>query len=540
MRISTLQIYDRGVKGMTDATENAERTQSQIGKGAEVLKPADDPSAANRIQSLTQHLAVTEQHERNIDLAENNLTLQEATLGGVITILQRINEMALQAINGTLGPDDYTTLATEVDTRLEEMLGLLNRKNANGDYIFAGFQGRKEPFVTDEAGGIRYQGDEGRKFLEISETLKIPVTDSDKKLFQDVDSAQNTVNTFRDSDNRSDPPASISVGIVVDQATYDAFYPQDMEIVFNDDREVEPPRQNFSVLSRATGEVLLDKQFYQPGQDFIVEGVSVHLEGFPASGVQATPATLAFGDFPVMPLPPAPTPTAPFQDFSADETGTVFTLEVGGLQETFVLDMDVTSNADLVLVLTDENNGNLQRLERLGLTVDETGFSMAEGLNIAMVSGNSVALTALGLDGTAESVDGVAAVKGDRFIIQSSNKQSTLATLSRFSAAMKRADNSPETQQQLDQIAGDTIANVQNAQESILLVLTEVGARLNTLDNTRDLHAEATVINKALLSEFKDLDYAEAVSQLSLETLILEASQQSFAQISRLTLFDNL
>ncbi|HEY9118883.1 MAG TPA: flagellar hook-associated protein 3, partial [Marinobacter sp.] len=41
-------------------------------------------------------------------------------------------------------------------------------------------------------------------------------------------------------------------------------------------------------------------------------------------------------------------------------------------------------------------------------------------------------------------------------------------------------------------------------------------------------------------SELQDVDYAEAISNLSFQSFVLQAAQQSFAQVSRLSLFDRL
>ena len=45
---------------------------------------------------------------------------------------------------------------------------------------------------------------------------------------------------------------------------------------------------------------------------------------------------------------------------------------------------------------------------------------------------------------------------------------------------------------------------------------------------------------KGVLSKVEDLDYAEAVTRMQKELLALEAAQSSFANISRLSLFDYL
>ena len=69
---------------------------------------------------------------------------------------------------------------------------------------------------------------------------------------------------------------------------------------------------------------------------------------------------------------------------------------------------------------------------------------------------------------------------------------------------------------------------------------SRIGGRLNTLDSIQALHADVDGASKAVLSELQDLDFAEALSRLSLESFILEAAQKSFARISSISLFSQL
>ena len=48
----------------------------------------------------------------------------------------------------------------------------------------------------------------------------------------------------------------------------------------------------------------------------------------------------------------------------------------------------------------------------------------------------------------------------------------------------------------------------------------------------------SAVITTAVQSELRDLDYAEAISRLSLETTVLEAAQQSYVKVAGLSLFN--
>ncbi|WP_281955339.1 flagellin, partial [Pseudophaeobacter arcticus] len=69
---------------------------------------------------------------------------------------------------------------------------------------------------------------------------------------------------------------------------------------------------------------------------------------------------------------------------------------------------------------------------------------------------------------------------------------------------------------------------------------SKIGARLNTLETARNTQDSLDLANNEIVSELRDLDYAEAVSRLTFQSFVLEAAQSSFVRISSLSLFNFL
>lgn len=421
MRISSIQIFDIANDSIGQSNQAIAKTQAQLSTGQRVLTPSDDPVASTKILEIEQNLSRLEQYGKNIDIAENNLSQEESTLDSISNLLQRVREIAVQAGNtASYTSSEYGALASEVDSRLDELMNLLNTKNTGGDYIFAGYTGGDKPFVGSANSGFQYTGTDGQVNIKISDSTKVATSDSGKSIFVDVPGAQNSFNTSVSSANTSNPAAMMSVGNVVDQAVYDEFYPEDMVITFKADNAIVPAGKNFTITERSTGNIVAGFQNtpYVSGQDIVVNGLSFNITGTPTSG------TLA-------------------QD-------------------------------------------------------------------------------------------------GDQFFVESSPNQDVLTTLSRFSAAMKQVDGSQESKDFVSQIVADTLNNINNAQTSILETTAELGARQNTLESTKELHLDTDLISREIMSELRDLDYAEAASRLASQTLILEAAQATFVRVSQLTLFSRL
>jgi flagellar hook-associated protein 3 FlgL len=129
---------------------------------------------------------------------------------------------------------------------------------------------------------------------------------------------------------------------------------------------------------------------------------------------------------------------------------------------------------------------------------------------------------------------------GDRFYVNSSDTQDILTTIALLSDGLKNLDDSDADKLIMDDLIADTLDNLGFAEANMSKINAQIGARQNTLDSVRTLHESVKIINQEVLSELRDLDYAEALSRLSIETFTLEASQQSFAKIANLSLFNFL
>ena len=101
-------------------------------------------------------------------------------------------------------------------------------------------------------------------------------------------------------------------------------------------------------------------------------------------------------------------------------------------------------------------------------------------------------------------------------------------------------ENNLSLRAQLSQQIGNTIANIAQGQENIINTRTGIGARLNSIDSQETQNfAQKNQLQK-VRSDIVDLDYAEAISQLNFQMTALQAAQQSFAQVQKLSLFDFL
>lgn len=277
MRISTQQLFSRGLESIQDVNAQQQKTQLQLSTGKKILTPADDPVASTRILELNQELAVNAQFQRNVEMAEGHLSLQDDLLGSINSVTQRIRELMVSAGNGALNATDLSAISAEVTERLDQMAGLLNSQDASGEYLFSGFQGGTEPFQENISGAYVYQGDEGKRFVQVEPNVMIATTQNGKDIFQDVAVDQSTFFTAANPNNQAIPGASITTGQIVDQDIYDDFYPNDMVVTFTG------PKQ-FSISDKSTGREIVTNHAFTQNAPIVVNGVQFEIVGAPVAG----------------------------------------------------------------------------------------------------------------------------------------------------------------------------------------------------------------------------------------------------------------
>lgn len=281
VRVSTHQIFESGLRGIQTAQSSVARTQAEIAAGKRLLTPADDPGGAALALAIEQGIARSRQFVRNIDLAQQELAVEETQLAAVEDVLFRLRELVVSAGNDVYTGAERAIIANELETLAGELAGIFNTRQPNGEYLFAGHQGLDQPFVARPGGVVEYLGDTGQRFVQIDAGIDVEVRDDGKGLFVDVPAANNTFVTRLAPTNTGD--GDLSVGRIVDQAAWDAVFPDDLLIRFDD--PLGPGSFTVYQRDRTTGALAaLATQAYVPGEPVTVAGVEVAILGTPANG----------------------------------------------------------------------------------------------------------------------------------------------------------------------------------------------------------------------------------------------------------------
>jgi flagellar hook-associated protein 3 FlgL len=281
MRISTLSIYGNATAQLNSLQSALARTQQQLSTNRRILTPADDPVASARALEVSQSKEMNAQFATNRASARSSLTTVEGALQNAGNLLQDIQQLTVTAGNGTMLPQDRAVLATELEGRLQDLLGVANSTDGAGGYLFSGYMATTQPF-TETPGGAAYQGDQGQRQLQVGASRKMPLSASGAAIFENNPTGNGTFQTQANPNNTG--AAIISSGAVTDRALANAG--RDYKLTFA--VTGTPAVTTYSVVDTTTGtDVAVPGQTaiaYEAGKTISFGGLSFDIKGVPANG----------------------------------------------------------------------------------------------------------------------------------------------------------------------------------------------------------------------------------------------------------------
>ncbi|MDP9941623.1 flagellar hook-associated protein 3 [Ectopseudomonas alcaliphila] len=556
MRISSIQAFNNGVSGLGRNYSNLIRTQEQISSGNRILTPADDPVASVRLLQLEQQQAVLKQYSDNLTAAKNSLTQEETTLNSVNTVLQRVRELAVRAGGGSLSSEDRNSIAKELSEREAELLNLMNSRNARGEYLFAGNLGKTEPFVRNPDGTYSYFGDEGQRTLQVASSTNVAINDNGKRLFEAVTNANRVANgngvnnpalpspplpaTTIPAVPAADQRVFISPGLVEDNRAFNSDFrggePYSLAFVSGTEFRIYDA-SGADVTSEIPGGGKVDP-LVNGGNVINFRGMRFQLDVVLKDGDNALDLDNLLADTGTPGAPGIGTHSFTLQSAStefavtrASTNGSAAVVAGGNVVNQAVFDSQFPTSG-VVLRFTDDSNYEV--------------YAQPVGPNSPVLTTGTVTApypATFTVYGAEFSISGpAAAAGGDEFGVQPQfqEQRSILNTISRLRQALESSPTSPAGNLAVRDEVAIALKNLDNGMGKVLEVQTEIGARLNLIETTGTDNEDVTLVNRSVQAELRELDYAEALSRLSFQTIILEAAQQSYVKIAGLNLFNQL
>ncbi len=277
MRLSFNQKYQINLNAILNAQEKLQNASAKLEKQTKILSPSDDPAGSARVVALDQQISQVSQYQNNSILLKNSLSIEETVLGSLRTSSDQARSLIVSLGNGTYSQQDRSAIAKQLDNIKNQMFDLMNQKDANGGYLFSGFQQETQPYSLNQATGLyEYKGDEGQKALQVSPTVTIPSNDSGKVLFEDVNARYQTTTPTVAGGLTS---GSINVQ---NQSVFDDFYRQNYDAqtaANNNYRLVVDAANNYEIRRNGASLTPPVTGTYTSGQAVNFQGLSLQTQG---------------------------------------------------------------------------------------------------------------------------------------------------------------------------------------------------------------------------------------------------------------------
>lgn len=121
------------------------------------------------------------------------------------------------------------------------------------------------------------------------------------------------------------------------------------------------------------------------------------------------------------------------------------------------------------------------------------------------------------------------------YTLQKPEKKNIAETLNDFYNSLRDENISDGD---YEQAISDALIGVDNSLTSIADSISLLGGKLNVAQSVFASNLDLEISNKTARANIEDVDYAEAVSELSKQETALQAAQATFAKVTGLSLFD--
>ena len=508
MRISSSMFFQTGVNTINTQQAGLMKVYQQIGTGKRMLNPSDDPLAAAQTINIAQSQSLNLRYTENRQVAKNALGAEENTLTSVTSLMTSIKTRLVEAGNGVLSDADRATLSNVLSNSRENLLALANATDGNGQYLFSGHKGSQPPFIEDANGRISYQGDDGRRKIQVDQTRQLDGADTGKELF--MQAAPGTRNYLTSSAPSNTGSASVGAPTIIKG---------DGEYIGN----------AFEISITAVGTDL----FYSASR-LDASGNPVP----PASAPQPiTDKTTSLNLFDQVQVKFSGTPAA----------GDTFKVEPSFVKGSYGLDGLIIGSGSSLEIGTPA-------------VVDATDDYAGKVIAVAFTAANKYEVTVdgvttgpfdytydpsigdtLSLEGVQIKLGGIPEA-GDKFTLQPVTEPATnlnvFDALDSLITALENPLDTPAAAAQFRNQLNATMQRIDMTYNQVLTVRSSVGTRMNEIES---IDANASLRNLSYaqdLIRLEDLDWYEATAQLKMQTAALEAASMAFKQIQATSLFN--
>jgi flagellar hook-associated protein 3 FlgL len=166
-------------------------------------------------------------------------------------------------------------------------------------------------------------------------------------------------------------------------------------------------------------------------------------------------------------------------------------------------------------------------------------YRVVDAAGTVLATGAYTANSTISAGGVQVTLTGAPAA-GDTFTVERAPVRDVFATLENLADVLDTPATSPVERARRGNALGAAISDIETAQDHMLSVRAGTGTRLASIDSAADMRGAGDLTLSETLSQLRDVDYAEAASQLAVQLTALEAAQKTMLRVQALSLFDKM
>ncbi|MEQ7919555.1 flagellar hook-associated protein 3 [Xanthomonas sp. WHRI 1810A] len=527
MRISTAQFYETSASNYQRSYANVTKTGDEVATQIKLNTAGDDPIGAARVLELQQQGSMLLQYKSNIETVNTNVVQTETALTAITAAIQRAQELTLGAGNATFTDKDRQANAQELKQLQDQVLGLMNSQDADGNYLFSGSKSTTPPYAVNPDGSYSYQGDQSLNNLDIGNGISMASNTTGWDAFEKA------VNTTRTSATLTAPAVndnviSLSGGSVSSDATFNAKFTAGApySITFQSSTQ-------YQILDASGNDVTAEASGGGKFASANASNQSISFRGLEV-GLNVNLTDAQYAD-----AAQADTAIAGHTFSLGVSPSAISTARLPANPSTTVITGSSVSNQTALNESFPSGGAILKFTSATAFDMYAAPYDAATSKPVS--SGTVVGNTATAA-GVTFNLSGAPAA-GDQFTASSSNQQSqnVLNTLSSIITALNTpVDADPVAKQKLQASLTSAIGNLKSAGEQINIAVGDGGARAATA-STQGTTNQVLIDNGTTeAGTITASDPVDAIARLTLQKTMLQASQLVFTQLSALNLFSKL
>ena len=188
MRVSTPALFNSSLSNILNQQAEVAKFENQVSTGVRFTTAGQDPSGMAQVLALQQAQAEHTQYLGNVTTLRQRLGTEENALASASDVLSRVRELAVQANNATVSPENRQQIAAELTQLKAHLVEIANTNDGIGHYVFGGTLDSSKPFSAT-AGGVSYSGTQTVRELSVGEGRSIAEGDSGDTTFLRVPNA---------------------------------------------------------------------------------------------------------------------------------------------------------------------------------------------------------------------------------------------------------------------------------------------------------------------------------------------------------------